>query len=305
MNKEAPFFTVITVTYNREDLVLKTLDTILSQEYKNYEVIVVDNASTDNTIAKIEPLEKEGRIKIIRCNENLERARARNLGFKAAKGDFLTLIDSDDFMYKNNLSDAANFILKNPKTNFFHNYVELVDSEFNHLNKFYYPSKGNQISRLAKGNFLSCCGVFLSKEVYSKYLFNEDDKILGSEDWELWVRVRADYELGIIEQVNNGMLHHQGRSVLAYDIKSILERKVYMIKNMLAIPSVKLAFGKFEKEMYSSAYLFTAISANQAGLFKEARAYLLGAFKVNAKEIFNPFYLRALQIAIFKINRLK
>src|SRR5437879_12998904 len=101
-----PFFSVVIPTYNRAGLILKTLNTVLSQTYQSYEVIVVDDASTDDTEQILEPLVRTRRIRYIKHDQNYERAKSRNTGMENAAGDFLTFLDSDDLMYPTNLEDA-------------------------------------------------------------------------------------------------------------------------------------------------------------------------------------------------------
>ena len=107
------FFSIVIPTYNRASLIFETLDSVLSQSYTNYEVIIVDNCSTDNTEELLQPLMLSGKIRYIRNAENKERSYSRNVGLENAKGDFLTLLDSDDFMYPDCLADAQKFILEN------------------------------------------------------------------------------------------------------------------------------------------------------------------------------------------------
>lgn len=302
-DSQKPFFSIIIPTYNRADLIFDTLQTIFHQSYPNYEVIVVDNASTDNTIELLSPFESEGKIRLIRNERNLERSRARNVGFKNAKGDFLTLLDSDDFMYPSNLQEAAEFVSNNPIIHFFHNYYELVDAEKKPLYQYRFPHPSKQIKALAEGNFISCIGVFLSKEVYSNYQFNDDEKVLGSEDWELWIRIRSDYELGVIPKINNGIRHHAQRSISAYDIDSIVERKEYIIEQLFKDESVERVFGKYKNLMHASAYVFAGISANQANQFKKAEELLKKALGIYPKLLLKPRFLRAAQIANFKLDK--
>src|SRR5690348_2695793 len=107
-------FSVVIPTYNRAKFIVNTLESVFSQSYKNYEVIVVDNCSTDDTVAVLQPLIDEKKIRFIQHEKNYERAYSRNTGIENATGDFLTFLDSDDFMYPENLADAADFIQKNP-----------------------------------------------------------------------------------------------------------------------------------------------------------------------------------------------
>src|SRR6266540_1237504 len=100
-----PLFSIVIPTYNRAALILGTLQSIWQQTYPHYEVIVVDNCSTDNTVEVLEPYIRTQRIKFIQHERNFERARSRNTGMSAATGDFLTFLDSDDLMYPNIIED--------------------------------------------------------------------------------------------------------------------------------------------------------------------------------------------------------
>ena len=297
-----PFITIVIPTYNRENLILETLETVWEQTYKNYEIIVVDNASEDNTVKILKPYVSKGKLTLIENSENLERSRARNIGFKTAKGDYLTLLDSDDFMYPECLQDAANFIKKHSDIHFFHNYFELVNDDKEPLRQYSFPSEKNQIERYAEGNFISCIGVFLSKEVYSNFHFNEDPNVIGSEDWELWFRVLAHYKLGSIPKVNHGIRHHDSRSITNYQLDSIVERKNYILDHVLQDSKVNKIFGQYENFMRSSVYVFAAVSANQAKNFKKAKAFLIKALKLHPKIFFTRRFLRVFQIAQFKLD---
>src|SRR5690349_19559359 len=111
-------FTVVILTYNRADLILETIHTVLNQTYRNYEIIVVDNCSTDNTEEVLKPLIEKRLIRFLKHDKNYERSKSRNTGMKNANGDYLTFLDSDDFMYVNCLKDAHAYIIENPEIKF-------------------------------------------------------------------------------------------------------------------------------------------------------------------------------------------
>ena len=94
-----PSFSIIIPTYNRADLIMETINSVFAQSYTNYEILVVDNCSTDNTALLLQPLIDENKIKFIKHDRNYERSRSRNTGMENATGDYLTFLDSDDFMY--------------------------------------------------------------------------------------------------------------------------------------------------------------------------------------------------------------
>ena len=295
-------FSVIVPTYNRADLILKTLNSVFMQTYTNYEIIIIDNGSTDNTLEILAPLERDGKIKIIRNPINEERSVSRNLGIKAAKGDFLTLLDSDDLMYENNLMDSFAFYKSNSNFHFFHNLYHLIDTDGNVIYKYRFPNNTNAIKSIANGNFISCIGVFMSREIYTNYKFETNPIIIGSEDWELWIRILAKYKLGRINKINNGIVHHPGRSITTYSLESIITRKKFIINQIKNNAELYSIYKKYIVNINSWAYLFAASMANSGGMYQEARKYLRIAFQYQFNLIFNRKFLRILQISIFKIK---
>ena len=91
----APLVSVIVPTYNRGWCVERAIKSILSQTYKNFELIVVDNASTDDTVAKIDSF-KDTRIRIVEINNDGIVAKSRNRGIRCSKGKYIAFLDSDD-----------------------------------------------------------------------------------------------------------------------------------------------------------------------------------------------------------------
>ncbi len=92
-------------TYNRANLILASIQTAIAQEYPHFEIIVVDDGSTDNTEEVVKAITNPKFRYHKKTNE--ERAVARNTGFNLAKGDYVTLLDSDDFLYPTHLEEAA------------------------------------------------------------------------------------------------------------------------------------------------------------------------------------------------------
>ena len=177
-------FSVVIPTYNREKYIANTLESVFNQSFQDFEIIIVDNCSTDGTVKLVEELMKQNdKIKLIKNSKNLERSRARNIGIENSLGDYITLLDSDDFLYENCLEDANNFLIKNPDIKIFHNYYELIDSNKVLVYKYIFPKNINNYHlNIIKANFLSCIGVFVEKNVLKEYKFDENDVVIGSED---------------------------------------------------------------------------------------------------------------------------
>lgn len=127
---------VIIPAYNAEKTIVKCLDSIINQTYKNLEIIVINDASTDNTLSIINKYKND--IKIINNKENKGIGYSRNTGVKNATGDYISFIDSDDYIETNMYEKLINEIKDNDLIIF--NYNKIVNSktysnEYNFLNR--------------------------------------------------------------------------------------------------------------------------------------------------------------------------
>lgn len=112
------FFSVIIPTYNRELTIEKSLGSLMNQTFVDFEVIVVDNNSTDKTVSIVESI-KDPRVKLLINKKNYERCFSRNRGIANANGMYILFLDSDDFFEKYHLQNWFEYISKNDiKENF-------------------------------------------------------------------------------------------------------------------------------------------------------------------------------------------
>jgi glycosyltransferase involved in cell wall biosynthesis len=287
---EYPFFSVVIPTYNRAAFIEATLQSVLNQTYPHYEIIIVDNCSTDNTEELLQKHIQADQIRFIKHDRNYERARSRNTGMSVARGDYVTLLDSDDFMYPNNLAHAADYARTHPDIKCFHSIYELVDTERNVLRRYPMPSLKNQLRAIAEGNFMSCIGNFIHREIYQNYRFDTTEDLTGGEDWELWLRVLADYKVGRIEKIDSGILHHGARSVNHHSLKTIRSGLDYLCRKLATDPHLSEVYRPYLKRIKANSFLYIATLANGAGLFGEARHCMVDAvatdFRVLAKTRF-------------------
>jgi len=277
-----PFFSVVIPTYNRAAFIEATLQSVLSQTYPHFEIIVVDNCSTDNTDELLQSFIYAGQIKFIKHEQNLERACSRNTGMKAARGDFLTLLDSDDFMYPNNLADAAEYARTHSDIKCFHNLFEFVDSKGNVLRRYPMPSLKDQRKAISGGNFMSCIGDFIHREIYRRYEFDTTPELIGGEDWEFWLRVLADYKVGRIEKINSAVLQHDGRSVNNQNLRTMQTGLKQLCLKLSTDPHLSKVYGPYLKSIRANSLVYLAILANTGAQFAKARDYLSQAIKADA-----------------------
>lgn len=253
------FFSVIVPTYNRAGFITRTIESVLKQSYQHFEIIVVDDGSTDNTEEVVKSILSD-KITYYRI-ANAERAAARNTGMSKAKGDYITFLDSDDLLYKDYLSNAVQSLTKYGYPVFFHlAYESWSDVKSKSLIK--YSVKNDDIYSLIRGNHLSCLGIFLKRENVRNFRFNEDRNLSGSEDWELWLRLAANFGLKTDPRVSAALVVHDSRSVLNYDEEKLLHRKNLALQYSFENAAVKRVYGKHRKEM--DAYCDTYIALHLA-----------------------------------------
>ncbi|MDT5271664.1 MAG: hypothetical protein QOH49_3850 [Acidobacteriota bacterium] len=296
-----PFFSVVIPTYNRGGLIVKTLASVFSQTYRDFEVVVVDDGSTDDTERVLEPYVRRGEIRYVRHERNYERARARNTGMETAAGDYVTFLDSDDVMYPTNLADAALYAEANPEVKLFHNLYELVDEHGRVLCRYDFPSLADPIRAITGGNFLSSVGVFISREIYARYRF--DPELTSSEDWDFWLRVVADHRPGRIDKVNNGVVQHGGRSTNSLELDSLLERFAYLRDKIASDPHLKSVYGKSLKRLEAGALLYTSTVANLSCRHGEALKLLLRAASLDLRLAASVSFVKAFGIAVLRLDK--
>lgn len=132
----APFFSVIITTYNREKLLSRSINSLFKQDFSDWEAIIVDDGSNDNTFEFIKPIILEHlNVKYI-YQKNQGLPAARNLGVSLSKGDYITFLDSDDEYKENHLSSRFRILQKNPYIDLLHGGVEIIGDA-------YVPDKNN------------------------------------------------------------------------------------------------------------------------------------------------------------------
>ena len=148
-NKLTPFVSIIIPTYNRAKLVGKALKSIIDQTYKNWEVIVIDNHSTDDT-DKIFKNFIDPRIRYFKIHNHGIIAKSRNFGIKMAKGEWIAFLDSDDWWTNDKLEVCFNNI--NDNVDFIYHELEIIDrkSKFLKRKKF----SGRQLEKPILKNLL-------------------------------------------------------------------------------------------------------------------------------------------------------
>ncbi|GIU81227.1 MAG: glycosyltransferase [Acidobacteria bacterium] len=247
-----PYFSVIIPTYNRAQFIKQTIESVLNQTFTDFEIIVVDDGSTDNTKEVVESI-KDERI-VYHYKRNEERSVARNTGVKLARGEYVTFLDSDDLLYENHLQTALEMVEKYNQPEWFHLGYEiknLADGTCKKIN--FLPEIAN--SKLIEGNHLSCRGVFIRKDIALKNPFNP--KLSSSEDYELWLRLASRYPLYCDNKVTSVLVQHDSRSVTKVNKEKLISQIGILEESLAKDEEFMKVFGKdFPRiKAYNDAYI--------------------------------------------------
>ncbi|MBB6460747.1 glycosyltransferase family 2 protein [Flammeovirga kamogawensis] len=289
-------FSIIIPTYNRANFIKKTIQSVTNQTYTNFEIVVVDDGSTDNTEEIIHTIQ-DHRLQYYK-KRNAERGAARNYGAKIAKGEYIYFLDSDDLLYTNHLEVAYHFIIKNNPNIFFQQY-EFTKEDGSKIPNLRVNESINKLL-LTKGNFMSCHGVFLSSDIFSDNQFVEDRKLAGSEDYELWLRIAARQEILYSNTVTSTLVFHDDRSVLNFSKEKLIERKLLFLKYIKSDKKFRSVYGQYIKAIEAGAYSYIAlhIALTKKDKFTSLK-YLWKSIKVRPYQVLEKRTLGILKQLIF------
>lgn len=208
------FLSIIIPTYNRAHLIENTLKSVLNQSCDDFEVIIIDDGSTDHTAEIIQPYlsEKVSYYKI----QNSERGAARNRGTQLAKGDYINWFDSDDEMCSNHVACAKELASQNNQPeviNLMYQIKDLVTGKTIPVQASYTQHQKQRKNFLIEGNYLACNPVIVRKDIALENPFIEDRALSASEDYELWLRLLAKYPFHQSTEITSFLIQHDERSV--------------------------------------------------------------------------------------------
>lgn len=222
-----PIVSIICTCYNHEKYVIESIKSVLNQSYKNIQLIVVDDFSTDNSVTVIEDFLKDfSKIQFIVNKKNLGITKSFNNAITLAKGEFYIDLSADDLLLPNCIENQINIFKKSIYKNLAIVYgnAELISE--NGIHESYYFSKentkksGDIYSEILSLNTIICS----VSAMYKKSIFNHIggyDERLSYEDLDFWIRVSRDFE---IEYLNEVLV--KKRSVL-----NSLQTSLYTTKN--------------------------------------------------------------------------
>ena len=189
-----PFFTVVIPTFNRADKLAATIRSVLEQTFQDFELLVMDDGSTDDTEKMVSSL-SDPRVRYGWAPNSGGPATPRNRGIDAASAPWVSFLDADDIWYPTRLSEVAQAIAQNPESDVFcHNeMLRVVGANEKTLLKYGPYEKDFYRTMLTQGNRLSPSAVTVRTDFLLKHdlRFNQGSDYVAVEDYDLWLRLAS------------------------------------------------------------------------------------------------------------------
>lgn len=268
------FFSIVIPTYNRADRVTAAIDSALEQTFQDFEVIVVDDGSTDGTATRVDHrYGGDSRVRTVR-QEHAERGAARNRGLAESTGEFVVFLDSDDRMRPDHLQRLSEAIEAHPDADFLATKFEIVSGTSIRPSDLHGLAAGWYDARLfLRGNPLGC-NVCVRRDNPRLRRFRETPRY-ESEDWIFLLQNLLDQRLVLCDTVTIAMSDHGGRTMRS-DPARLVDAKwaaVAWIEENLPLERRAL------RELKGHAASFCALHAHLAGQTTRAMWFFLQAVR--------------------------
>ncbi len=278
-------FSIVIPTYNRAHLIGRTIDSVLSQTYSHWELLIVDDGSSDNTEETVKPYLSDNRIKYI-YQQNAKESAARNHGMRLAQGDFLCLLDSDDIYHANHLQVLFDRIEKeNRADGFYHTFSWIQKNDAAPFQRKIVQTTAENGPLAVLNNQVLVNNVCFSKSIYTSMKFRENLYI--NEDMEFFLRVAVAYPVFIITEYTTTVFMHGGNTENRYNrASSYYKNRIDCLEDLSSNKELMhfLPQGFFFPQL-ASYFRWQAQALKRETKLKDARKSVFQAFKLNKSEL--------------------
>lgn len=241
-----PLVSVITPMYNAEKHISETIESVLNQTYKNWEMIIVDNCSTDDSADIIKLYQKNNsKIKYIKLDYNSGGpARPRNIGLENAKGEYIAFLDADDVWLPKKLEVQVKFLNKNPNVDICHTLANVING--NSVYKGYFDNQRvfnkvkpfiSQNNILFYTNNININSTLMRNE--NTLRFEEDKNLVALEDWKYWIDSKKNgKKIVLIKEILLNYRIHQS-SISNRGSDKGYRKAIYMLSKILLNDDIK------------------------------------------------------------------
>ncbi|MGB5963087.1 MAG: glycosyltransferase family A protein [Coleofasciculaceae cyanobacterium] len=282
-----PKVTVVIPAYNAMRYLPETMETALAQTFTDFEVLVVNDGSTDNTAEWVSQV-TDPRVRIV-SQENKGLAGARNTGIAHAKGEYIAYLDADDLWEPTKLEKQVRCLDENPEVGLVYTWTALADQ--------YGKSTGRVISSHAEGNVwheliefnMVCCGStpLIRRSCFDVVgLFSPD--VSPSDDWDMWLRIANKFSFGVVKEALIRYRQHPSNSSKNFQL--MLDTSRTLIERTFASAPTESLY--LRNRSYGSIYLYLGWRAIENTDYKQAMHFRQQACAHRPQFYFSPRCIR-------------
>lgn len=237
-----PKISVIIPTYNCSKYITDAIQSVLNQTYNNYEIIIIDDGSTDNTKEILAPYISKNLIKYIQ-QSHLGQAAARNRGLNESTGDYIAFLDADDMWKKAKLEKQIELIQKS-KVDVCYTDSKPIDTETGSVISYIMASKiarqlprGNVLKHLIFFNPIALPSVLVKRECFEK-VGTFDESIQMGDDWDMLLRLSTRYKFDFVNEKLCIFRRNRPNSISSNKEKRITEQERIIKKFFQLYPHI-------------------------------------------------------------------
>lgn len=267
------YFSIIIPLFNKQNHIENTIKSVLNQTYTNYEIIVINDGSTDESVSKVLEF-KDSRIQLYN-QKNQGVAIARNLGIEKAKYDYIAFLDADDLWMENHLETLNTLIQDFPNAGIYASRYQLIFKEgkvtvpkFKGIATDFYGIVPDYFDASLNYAVTTSSSIVVPKSVFEEIgIFKPN--ITSGEDVDMWIRIATKYTVAISNKITASYNHYIQNSLSKI---SILEHKIknftdYKLEEQ-ANPSLKKYLDLYRME-YALQYKIAGAKVNSLQLYSD------------------------------------
>ncbi len=268
-----PKVSVIIPSYNRAEYISETIDSVLAQSFEDFELLFIDDGSTDNTEAIVKRYQEQDPRVIYHKKLNEERAKARSYGINLAQGEFVALVDSDDIWYPEKLQEQLDVFDAFPEVGCVYAAVDRIDMQGRSLPAAPRQQEGSSgfvYFDLLNRNFIPSVTPIINRSVLLE-IGAQRTELIPYEDWDFWLRLSrrtqfqhireslGAYRIHPQQSVQNVKAEHVEKVTLAVldlnTTEDCLQEYLKVAFEGQPAPATEIHFEAVRDEAYSLAYL--------------------------------------------------
>jgi len=276
LEKNIPLVSVLMCVYNGDKYVEEAIESVLSQTYTNFEFIIINDGSTDNTALKLS-LFDDVRINHVSNETNKGLIASLNIGLLIAQGDYIARMDADDICYRERLAKQVDFFRLNPSVGVCGSNMSIIGAD----NKYEFSSSHDAIKvAMLDNNPMAHSSVMFNNKLFKKYNLQYDSLYKGAEDYELWSRAITTLTFANIPQallqyrVHSEQVTQNNKNIVSTTTQKV---KLNMIRQFEIYPT--------ERQQVIHLFLFDYQYKEQRGLaiLQETDEWLYQLYMANKK----------------------